>query len=80
MKKEEKKKTEKKEKKVEKTTTQKTTLKIYSRIYNDLINIIKQQKELLKFIGENETLRHRKDYEMQMEEIQRKINKLGKEE
>lgn len=56
------------------------TLKTYSRIYNDLINIIKQQKELLKFLGENETLRHRKEFEIKMEEIQRKINKLGKEE
>lgn len=56
------------------------TLKTYSRIYNDLINIIKQQKELLKFLGENETLRHRKEFEIKMEEIQRQINKLGKEE
>lgn len=56
------------------------TLKTYSRIYNDLINIIKQQKGLLKFLGENETLRHRKEFEIKMEEIQRQINKLGKEE
>lgn len=71
----------KKQIKTKKTTQIKTNKQEEKKLnLNNYIKIIKKMTELLIFIGENENLRYRKEFEIYLNEILKDIKKTEREE
>lgn len=71
----------KKQIKTKKTTQIKTNKQEEKKLnLNKYIKIIKKMTELLIFIGENENLRYRKEFEIYLNEILKDIKKTESEE